>query len=128
MWSLIRLLRDRGSTIVVTTHYMEEAEQLCDRVAMIYSGQLKALNSHRELLNESAADCLAFISEGLDPEYLSSLPGVERVEKIQGEFKVYCDNQQTTAFHIFSYCQEKRSPCPASGLRKALSMIYLCST
>src|SRR5690606_14138300 len=52
MWSLIRLLRERGSTIVVTTHYMEEAEQLCDRVAMIYSGQLKALNTPHELLNE----------------------------------------------------------------------------
>ncbi|ACX65573.1 ATP-binding cassette domain-containing protein [Paenibacillus sp. Y412MC10] len=107
MWSLIRLLRDRGSTIVVTTHYMEEAEQLCDRVAMIYSGQLKALNSPRELLNEGAANCLTFISEGLAPEYLSSLPGVERVEKNQDEFKVFCDDQQTTAYHIFSYCQEK---------------------
>lgn len=110
MWSLIRLLRDRGSTIVITTHYMEEAEQLCDRVAMIYSGQLKALNSPRVLLNEAAADCLAFISEGLGPEYLSSLPGVERVEKNQAEFKVFCDDQQTTAYHIFSYCQEKGIP------------------
>ncbi|GGD60560.1 ABC transporter ATP-binding protein [Paenibacillus nasutitermitis] len=107
MWSLIRLLRDRGSTIVVTTHYMEEAEQLCDRVAMIYGGQLKALNSPRGLLNEGDADCLAFISEGLNSEYLSSLPGVERVEKNQEEFRVFCDDQQTTAYHIFSYCHEK---------------------
>ncbi|OIB03946.1 ABC transporter ATP-binding protein [Paenibacillus sp. LC231] len=110
MWSLIRLLRDRGSTIVITTHYMEEAEQLCDRVAMIYSGQLQALNSPRELLNQGAAGCLAFISEELGPGYLSSLPGVERVDKNQAEFKVFCDDQQTTAYHIFCYCQEKGIP------------------
>ncbi|UYG97570.1 ABC transporter ATP-binding protein [Cytobacillus firmus] len=107
MWSLIRLLRERGSTIVVTTHYMEEAEQLCDRVAMIYSGQLKALDAPRELLNEGAADCLAFTSSGLSREYLNSLPGVERVENNLDDFKVYCDDQQTTAYHIFTHCQEK---------------------
>ncbi|MFG1732306.1 ATP-binding cassette domain-containing protein [Paenibacillus sp. 843] len=118
MWSLIQLLRDRGSTIVVTTHYMEEAEQLCDRVAMMYGGQLKALNSPRELLNEVAAGCLAFVSEELGPEYLSSLPGVERVEKNQDEFKVFCDDQQTTAYHIFSYCQEKSIPLSSFRFEK----------
>ncbi|MGC6587935.1 ABC transporter ATP-binding protein [Paenibacillus sp. FSL W7-1279] len=118
MWSLIRLLRDRGSTIVITTHYMEEAEQLCDRVAMIYSGQLQALNSPRELLNEGAAGCLAFISEELGPEYLSSLPGVERVDKNQAEFKVFCDDQQTTAYHIFSYCQGKGIPLSSFRFEK----------
>ncbi|EWG12769.1 ABC transporter ATP-binding protein [Cytobacillus firmus] len=107
MWSLIRLLRDRGSTIVVTTHYMEEAEQLCDRVAMIYSGQLKALDTPRDLLNEGVADCLAINSAELSREYLLSLPGVERVEHEQDEFKVYCDDQQTTAYHILTHCQEK---------------------
>lgn len=118
MWSLIRLLRDRGSTIVITTHYMEEAEQLCDRVAMIYNGQLQALNSPRELLNEGAAGCLAFISEELGPEYLSSLPGVERVDKNQAEFKVFCDDQQTTAYHIFSYCQGKGIPLSSFRFEK----------
>lgn len=110
MWALIRLLRDRGSTIVLTTHYMEEAEQLCDRVAMIYGGQLKALNSPRALLKEGAGNCLAFNGEGLGLEYVSSLPGVERVERNQDEFKVFCDDRQTTAYHIFNYCQEKGIP------------------
>ncbi|WP_173917598.1 ABC transporter ATP-binding protein [Halobacillus sp. Marseille-Q1614] len=106
MWSLIQLLRDQGCTIVVTTHYMEEAEQLCDRVAMIYSGQLKALDTPSELLNDSASSCLAFDSDDLSYKYLISLPGVERVEQNHSELKVFCDNQQTTAYHIFSYCHE----------------------
>lgn len=118
MWSLIRLLRDHGSTIVITTHYMEEAEQLCDRVAMIYSGQLKALNSPRELLIGGVADCLAFISEELDYKYLSSLPGVEQVEKFQNEFKVFCDDQQTTAYHIFNYCQDRGIPLSSFRFEK----------
>jgi len=106
MWSLIRRFRDHGSTVVVTTHYMEEAEQLCDRVAMIYDGQLKALNSPRTLLSEHAVDCLAFISDGLGPEHVSALPGVKRVEQIHGEFKVFCDDRQTTAYQLFRYCRE----------------------
>lgn len=107
MWSLIRLLRERGSTIVATTHYMEEAEQLCDRVAMIYNGQLKALNSPRELIIEGSVDCLAFTGEGIGSDDVSSLPGVVRVEKNQDEYKVFCVDMQSTAYHIFSYCREK---------------------
>ncbi|WP_082235354.1 ABC transporter ATP-binding protein [Halobacillus massiliensis] len=106
MWSLIQLLRDRGCTIVVTTHYMEEAEQLCDRVAMIYSGQLKALNTPKELLNDSAARCLVFESEALTYEYLISLPNIDRVEQKGNVFKIFCEDQQTTAYYIFSYCHE----------------------
>lgn len=74
---------------------------------MIYSGQLKALNTPHELLNEGTADCLAFKSAGLSREYLYSLPGVERVENNMEEFKIYCEDQQTTAYHIFTHCQEK---------------------
>ncbi|MBM7553226.1 ABC transporter ATP-binding protein [Thalassobacillus pellis] len=107
MWSLIRLLREQGCTVVLTTHYMEEAEKLCDRVAMIYSGELKALNSPRDLLNEVAAHYLTFESDGLGYEQLIGLPGVIRVEIEEGVYKVYSDNQQKTAYHIFSSCESK---------------------
>lgn len=107
MWSMIKLMREQGSTIVITTHYMEEAEKLCDRVAMIYSGQLKALNTPVELLNEMKAHYLTFESDRLEYDYLITVPGVARIEQEGDSFKVFSEDQQTTAYYIFNYCHDK---------------------
>lgn len=106
MWSMIRMLRDEGCTIVVTTHYMEEAEKLCDRVAMIYSGELKALNTPEELLDNPSGQYIAFESDQVDQRFLEALPEVVRVEKEDKVFKVFSEDQQETAYHIFTYCHE----------------------
>lgn len=45
LWELIRTIRDRGTTVIITTHYMDEAEYLCDRIAIIDSGKIIALDS-----------------------------------------------------------------------------------
>ena len=45
LWALVRTLRDRGHTVVLTTHYMEEAEELCDRVAIMDGGRIIALDT-----------------------------------------------------------------------------------
>lgn len=50
LWALIRQIRDRGTTIILTTHYMDEAEQLCDRVAIMDSGQIIALDTPESLI------------------------------------------------------------------------------
>lgn len=106
MWSMIRMLRDEGCTIVVTTHYMEEAEKLCDRVAMIYSGELKALNTPEELLDNPSGQYIAFESDQVDQWFLEALPEVVRVEKEDKVFKVFSEDQQKTAYHIFTYCHD----------------------
>lgn len=50
LWNLIRKLKEEGRTIVLTTHYMEEAEALCDRVAIVDHGELLALDVPKELI------------------------------------------------------------------------------
>ncbi|HUS83502.1 MAG TPA: ABC transporter ATP-binding protein [Anaerolineales bacterium] len=85
MWDLVREIRDQGSTVFLTTHYMEEAERLCDRVAIMDHGQLVALDSPRELIRSLGIEKrLSFIplngSADLD---LEALPGVEHVERGQ---------------------------------------------
>ena len=50
LWDVIRSLRERGRTVLLTTHYMDEAERLCDRVAVIDHGKIIALGSPRELI------------------------------------------------------------------------------
>jgi ABC-2 type transport system ATP-binding protein len=52
LWDLIRQIRDQGTTVIITTHYMDEAEVLCDRVAIIDSGKIIALNSPDGLIDE----------------------------------------------------------------------------
>ncbi|HXE10289.1 MAG TPA: ABC transporter ATP-binding protein [Verrucomicrobiae bacterium] len=52
LWELIEEVRDRGVTVILTTHYMEEAEQLCDRVAIMDSGKIIALDTPKKLVKQ----------------------------------------------------------------------------
>jgi ABC-2 type transport system ATP-binding protein len=66
-WDLVRGLRDDGVTVVLTTHAMDEAEQLCDRLAIVDHGRLVALGTPTELTSASAADETRFsAAPGLD--------------------------------------------------------------
>jgi ABC-2 type transport system ATP-binding protein len=55
LWDLIRQIRDRGTTVIITTHYMDEAEVLCDRVAIIDSGRIISLASPDQLIDDLLA-------------------------------------------------------------------------
>ncbi|HXS35365.1 MAG TPA: ABC transporter ATP-binding protein [Flavipsychrobacter sp.] len=55
LWDLIKQLRERGATVVLTTHYMDEAEELCERVAIIDSGEIISLNTPSELIDNLLA-------------------------------------------------------------------------
>ena len=52
LWDLIRAIRDKGTTVIITTHYMDEAEVLCDRVAIIDAGKIIALASPDQLIDQ----------------------------------------------------------------------------
>ena len=51
LWDLIRTIRDRGTTVIITTHYMDEAEYLCDRVAIMDEGRIIALDAPDKLID-----------------------------------------------------------------------------
>ncbi|HKH60697.1 MAG TPA: ABC transporter ATP-binding protein [Flavitalea sp.] len=55
LWDLVRSIREKGTTVIITTHYMDEAEYLCDRVAIIDSGKIIALDSPDKLIDELVA-------------------------------------------------------------------------
>jgi ABC-2 type transport system ATP-binding protein len=55
LWELIRQIRSQGTTVIITTHYMDEAEYLCDRVAIVDSGKIVALNTPDKLIDELVA-------------------------------------------------------------------------
>jgi ABC-2 type transport system ATP-binding protein len=90
MWDLMREIRERGSTVFMTTHFMEEAERLCDRVAIMDHGAIVALDSPANLvrsLGEERRVVLGLKGE-LNLELLRTLPGVSRVERINGQVMV----------------------------------------
>lgn len=79
LWDLVRRLnRDEGKTIVITTHYMEEAELLADRVAIIDHGELQAIDTPRGLISQLAdSGSIQFATTGpVDVFELSNLAGV----------------------------------------------------
>lgn len=55
LWELIRNIREQGATVIITTHYMDEAEYLCDRVAIIDSGKIIALDTTDQLIDNLVA-------------------------------------------------------------------------
>ena len=55
LWDLVKQIQSKGTTVIITTHYMDEAEYLCDRVAIVDSGKIVALNSPDKLIDELVA-------------------------------------------------------------------------
>lgn len=55
LWYLVKQIQSRGTTVIITTHYMDEAEYLCDRVAIVDSGKIVALNTPDRLIDELVA-------------------------------------------------------------------------
>ena len=55
LWELIKEIRDNGATVIITTHYMDEAEILCDRVAIVDSGKIISINTPNALIDELVA-------------------------------------------------------------------------
>jgi ABC-2 type transport system ATP-binding protein len=91
MWDQVRSIRERGTTVFLTTHFMEEAERLCDRVAIIDHGQIVALDTPQNLIGSLGAENRVVFEAGgpLVEESLRAVPGVIRVERIGERVVVY---------------------------------------
>ncbi len=83
MWDLVRSIRDKGKTVFLTTHFMEEAERLCDRVAIIENGKIVAIDTPEELVkNLGAENRVVFSVDGeFDKDLLNSFDSVAGVEQ-----------------------------------------------
>jgi ABC-2 type transport system ATP-binding protein len=90
VWDIVGGLRKRGRTVVLTTHYMDEAERLCDRIAVLDHGRIIAEGTPRELIRSLGGDHVIEIAveEGgpgrLTPDDLAGLPSVRAVHAEAG--------------------------------------------
>jgi ABC-2 type transport system ATP-binding protein len=87
LWDVIRELQGRGRTIVLTTHYMDEAERLCDRVAIIDLGRLIALGSPADLIARVGGEHIVEFAVGGDPATfeVSTLIGLASISSARPE-------------------------------------------
>jgi len=91
MWTLVREIRARGCTVVLTTHYMEEAEQLCDRVMIVDRGRIVALDTPQALIGSLDLDkrIVFGLPQRQDVVSLEKLAAVSRVEQSDDRVIVY---------------------------------------
>lgn len=81
LWDFLRGLNDSGRTVVLTTHYMEEAEVLCDRVAIVDRGRLLELDSPAALVRGlDAPTRISLAPDAIDEAGARAIPGVEEVQ------------------------------------------------
>jgi ABC-2 type transport system ATP-binding protein len=93
-WEIVEGLKARGRTVLLTTHYMEEAARLCDRVAVVDHGKVIALGTPRELIASLGAEHViefAVADEAaaaIDDAALATLPSVEKVARDAGSWRL----------------------------------------
>ena len=127
MWELVESLRSDGTTIVLTTHYMDEAERLADRIAVIVNGQIVAEGSPGSLGNggRRAAEISFTVPRGVEP---SQLPGgIGEVDVDQhGEARVRTEDPVSALFSLTRWALEHDHALPDLDLhRPTLEDIYL---
>lgn len=91
IWELVRGIRDRGKTVLMTTHLMEEAERLCDRVAIIEHGKIVDIGSPAELVGRHfpTRTVLLATSSTLAEERLNQIPSVDLVTRQDSLFTIH---------------------------------------
>jgi ABC-2 type transport system ATP-binding protein len=100
LWDVIGGLQKRGKTILLTTHYMEEAEALCDRVAVVDHGQIIALDSPEQLIRQHFKEtAIEFsVTDAPDLERLRGVPGISNLAAKDHDVRLYsADVPQTMA-------------------------------
>ena len=82
IWAVIERMRERGVTVILVTHFMDEAETLCDRVALINRARLQALDTPGAIAAQAGGNRLRFVpSQPVDDKTLYAIPGVQVGER-----------------------------------------------
>ena len=124
LWEIVRQFQQRNGTVLLTTHYMDEAERLCDRLAIIDHGQIIAAGTPAELIERLTRPPRGGVRRqparmAMTGRYGSSLPGVQSVRAEDGLFSLQCNEPHETIPALLAAVQQQRlatgSPDHAPG-------------
>jgi len=109
LWDVIKEINRDGTTVVLTTHYMEEAERLCDRVAVMDLGHIKALDAPRSLINALGAEAtISFdLSEPVAEDDLCALDGATGCRAVEEGYEVVAADAQRAVVSLLGMAQQK---------------------
>lgn len=110
LWDLVAQIKQRGTTVVLTTHYMDEAEVLCDRIAIMDHAQIVALDTTKNLLNNVGIDAtIEFKSDAMIPaESFKHLPGAQSAAHTGDTYTVTTTNPHGTLDGLFEKARRER--------------------
>ncbi|MFI0356608.1 ATP-binding cassette domain-containing protein [Actinomadura sp. 9N407] len=133
LWEVLRGLQQEGQTIVLTTHYMEEAEELCDRLAVVDHGRILASGTVEGLKDSAGADTVISVSyDGTPPEDVGKLrerSGIERVEVAGEQVRVFAREPDGVLGELVAIgAAAGVGVTDASQLRPSLETVFLTLT
>jgi ABC-2 type transport system ATP-binding protein len=105
---LIRSLLLEGTTVLLTTHYLEEAQELADRLAIMHRGEMVAAGSVADVVAAYPARVSFVLPDGVDPGQLPALPGSRRLEAgARGPVTVHTDALQQTLTALLEWASQR---------------------
>ena len=131
LWDVVTGLRAEGRSVLLTTHYMEEAEILCDRLAIMDHGKILELGTVRELVDRRFRErAVRFDAiDGLDDGRLSGLPGVSSVSHEDGEIVLYTKDVPATIGAVLGAADQLGVEAANLAVRRAtLEDVFLALT
>lgn len=124
-WDLIERIRSSGTTVVLVTHFMDEADRLCDRLAVVNRGRVVATGTPSELVAAHADGvAVTFTAPDADPGFLASLPGVSGVER-QGATVVVRGEPSVVPYVGKALLEHGLAPPDMQVVRPSLEDVYL---
>ena len=108
LWELIETVRAAGTTVLLTTHYMEEAERLCDRVAIVDHGRIVALDTPRRLIDSNFSEtAIIFRLPGAPRAELEQLAGVRQVGADGDDVTLYSADVPATMSALLAFVAQR---------------------
>ena len=126
--ALVQRIRDEGKAVLLTTHYLEEADKLCDFVGILQRGRLKAVAPPKEMIRMVKTDERVAVSFGrpVDPVLLEQLNGVSRVTFENKRFVLTGPEAGRIAASVTSYAEHEANPIVDMRISQAtLEDVYL---
>lgn len=135
IWDIVLRLKSIGKTTVLTTHYMEEAEQLSDRVCIIDAGRIIAVDSPKSLVGRLTrereirmkfADAAAAEAAA---EAAEAEPNVTRIERQQERLRIWSGKPEATMYHLFGFTSANGMSVEQISIREmSLEDVFLAFT